>query len=75
MSEIEYGKSEIEPLRKAIHKLKGLSGSIGANKLLLYTSHINSILQQDLMPNDKNFDAKIRELLDEAIKEMKNISQ
>lgn len=75
MSEIEYGKYEIEPLRKAIHKLKGLSGSIGANKLLLYTSHINSILQQDLMPNDKNFDAKIRELLDETIKEMKNISQ
>lgn len=71
MEEILDSKNEIEPLRRAIHKLKGSSGSVGANKLFLYTAHINSILQQEKMPEDEDFNQKIKELLDASIAEMR----
>ncbi|MDA7705473.1 response regulator [Rickettsiales bacterium] len=71
ITEIINAKNNIESLRKAIHKIKGSSGSIGANKLFQYTSKINNLLQQEKTPEDKDFSKKIKEMLDEAIKEMK----
>jgi two-component system CAI-1 autoinducer sensor kinase/phosphatase CqsS len=72
MIEIKEGKNNKKSLEMAIHKLKGASGSIGANRLFLYLSELNDILRSGKIIEDENFDNKLNKLLQNSITAMKN---
>ncbi|MDB2550257.1 response regulator [Rickettsiales bacterium] len=67
---ITDNKSDPVELTKEIHKIKGSSGSVGALKLSNYTAILNDIVKTGKLPEDDKFNLKIKEIIDETIKEM-----
>jgi two-component system, CAI-1 autoinducer sensor kinase/phosphatase CqsS len=71
--DIKDNKDNIKSLQKYIHKLKGLTGSIGAIAAYNYLVKLNDMTIEGNYPEDNDFDKIIAEKIEISLKEMNKI--
>ena len=65
--------NNIEQIHFFIHRLKGIVGNIGAERLFEYTKNLDLDLRQGKLPKDSDWLNKLEKIYEETIKEIKKI--